>query len=99
LDGERRESHLAKCRCRLGVSYIPYEILEAESTRLPEPGGVGVILNQENLGFAGRNNVGFRLLCSTGVPVTWVLNNDTLLQSGSSDALIRAAEARPEVGL
>jgi len=86
-------------RAVLKSSGIPYEILEAESTRLSESGVVGVILNQENLGFAGGNNVGFRLLHRNGVPFTWVLNNDTLLQSGSSNALVRAAEARPEVGL
>lgn len=83
----------------LESSGIPYEILEAESTRPPESGLVGVILNQENLGFAGGNNVGFRLLHRIGIPFAWVLNNDTLLQNGSSDALVRSAEARPEIGL
>ena len=66
---------------------------------LPAPGTIAYIANPENLGYAGGNNVGLRYLRSQGVPYAWVLNNDTLLRTGSSRDLLAAAEARPEVGL
>lgn len=76
---------------------IPFQILEPEAKVLPPAGTVGLILNHENLGYAGGNNVGLRLLARAGVPYGWVMNNDTLLQEGSSADLLAAAQARPEV--
>lgn len=83
----------------LAASGLPWVRLDPAADPLPEPGIVGYIANPENLGYAGGNNVGLRYLCARSVPYAWVLNNDTLLRSGSSVDLVAAAEARPEVGL
>jgi GT2 family glycosyltransferase len=79
-------------------SGLPFVLIEPSSPSLPPTGTLGVIFNHENLGYGGGNNVGLRLLHQLKVPFAWVLNNDTLLQHGTSDALVRAAETRPEVG-
>ncbi|MBS1767806.1 MAG: glycosyltransferase family 2 protein [Acidobacteria bacterium] len=65
---------------------------------LPEAGVVGVLRNAENLGYAGGNNAGLKLLHANGVPYAWVINNDTKLMQGSSADLVAAAQSRPEVG-
>lgn len=82
----------------LNGSGLPYQILDPAVSALPPAGTLGVLLNPENLGFAGGNNVGFRFLHRLAVPYTWVLNNDTLILRGHSGHLVEAAEARPEVG-
>ena len=85
-------------RALLDASGQPYALLDAQHPALPPAGVLGVLLCPENLGFAGGNNAGFRFLHQLSVPFTWVLNNDTLLLHGSSDILVEAALARPEVG-
>lgn len=80
-------------------SELPFLELDPEAPSLPPAGTLGVIINAENLGYAGGNNVGLRLLRSMEVPFGWVLNNDTQLLEGSSTDLVRAATARPEVGV
>lgn len=74
-------------------------VLLAGQDPLPPPGTVGVLLNPANLGYAGGNNAGLRVLHRCGVPFAWVLNNDTELARGSSRDLAALAAARPEVGL
>jgi GT2 family glycosyltransferase len=57
-----------------------------------------VVFNTANLGYGAGNNVGLRRLSRAGVPFAWLLNNDAKVLEGSSEALVSAAEARPEVG-
>jgi GT2 family glycosyltransferase len=89
----------AETRSVLESSGIVFQVLDADAGLLPPQGVVGVVLNRENLGFAGGNNVGLRLLHRLQVPFAWVLNNDILVKEGNSHFLVCAAEARPEVGL
>ncbi|HEY3399926.1 MAG TPA: glycosyltransferase family 2 protein [Geothrix sp.] len=88
-----------EARALIEASRIPFMVLDPAVPTLPPEGVVGVILNEENLGFAGGNNAGLRLLHQLSVPFTWVLNNDTYLVEGNSELLVRAAQARPEIGL
>lgn len=83
----------------LEASGLPWMLLDPEGSQLPPAGTIGLVLNAENLGYTGGNNVGARLCHRAGVPYLWVMNNDTLLQKGSSADLLRAAEAAPEVGV
>jgi GT2 family glycosyltransferase len=80
-------------------SGLPFQPIIPTSPSLPPAGTLGIIFNPENLGYAGGNNVGLRLLHRLSIPYAWVLNNDTQLLEGNSEALVQAASARPEVGL
>jgi hypothetical protein len=77
---------------------VPWTQLDPSAPAVPPAGTVGVIRNADNLGFAGGNNAGLRLLHALDVPYAWVLNNDTLVLRGTSSDLVRAAETRTEVG-
>lgn len=90
---------LPDARAALEQSGLPWVLVDAEGGALPGPGQIGLVPIAENLGYAGGNNVGLRLLHRHGVAFAWVMNNDTLLVRGSSEDLVQAAEARPEVGL
>ncbi len=83
----------------LEASGLPFQLLDPSTSALPPAGVIGVLLNPENLGYAGGNNVGLRLLDRLAVPFAWVLNNDTRLVHGNSEALVEAARTRPEVGI
>jgi GT2 family glycosyltransferase len=83
----------------LASSNIPWCLLDADRSELPPPGQVGVLRIEENLGYAAGNNAGLQFLQRHGVEFAWVMNNDTLLQRGSSRDLVEAAHSRPEVAL
>lgn len=51
------------------------------------------LANGRNLGFAGGNNVGLRAALAGNAEWVFVLNNDTVLDPGTLDALVRGAEA------
>lgn len=85
-------------RTLLDGSGLPWTPLDPEAEGLPDPGVLGLVCIPGNLGYAGGNNVGARICHRAGVSWLWVLNNDTLLECGSSRELREAAEARPEVG-
>jgi GT2 family glycosyltransferase len=80
-------------------SGLPFRVIDLALPSLPHAGTLGVIFNDENLGYAEGNNVALRLLRQKSVPFAWILNNDTYLLEGNSEALVQAALARPEVGL
>lgn len=53
-----------------------------------------------NLGFAGANNVGLiYLLKQQNVDYFWLLNNDTVVAPGSSDALLDRMGSDPKIGM
>lgn len=56
--------------------------------------GVRLIRNDQNLGFAGANNVGIRAVESE---LVLLLNSDTLLRPRSIDALVAALDADPSL--
>ena len=66
----------------------------------PTTGGVWLVANGANLGFAGGNNVGLRLaLRDPACSAVWILNNDTeVAPDALAQALARLA-AGPEIGL
>jgi hypothetical protein len=64
--------------------------------RFPE---ITVIENEENLGFAGGNNVGLRYAMEQGVDYALLLNNDTEVAPDFLRRLVDVAEADPAFGI
>jgi GT2 family glycosyltransferase len=63
---------------------------------------VRLVASQENLGFAGGNNVALREISRLPSPTpeyVWLLNPDTEVQPGATGALIAALDADPQVGV
>jgi hypothetical protein len=60
---------------------------------------VELIRNGANLGFAGGNNVGIRRALERGADWVLLINNDAVAEPGLTEALERAAAARPDAGL
>jgi len=60
---------------------------------------VNIIELQENLGYAGNNNVGIHSALELGADWIFVLNEDTLLAPDCISLLVAAGEASPGVGI
>lgn len=60
---------------------------------------VTLLLNPENLGFAGGVNCGLRHAFAAGADHVWLLNNDAESRPGALDALLATARADPQIGL
>jgi GT2 family glycosyltransferase len=60
--------------------------------------GIEVLETHANLGFAGGNNVGILLALSRKAEFIWLLNNDTVVEPGTLQALVLCAEADPGIG-
>ena len=51
-----------------------------------------------NLGFGGGCNVGIRHALAGGADYVWLINSDATVEAGALSALVREAQAHPEVG-
>ncbi len=83
------------------VSFIEYSRIDAESggNRDTDP-KLTLIRNEENLGFAGGNNVGLRYgLARTDVGFFWLLNNDTAVDAQALTHLINRMQENPTIGM
>jgi GT2 family glycosyltransferase len=60
--------------------------------------GVELVVVDENLGYAGGNNLAIRRLFAGGCDYVLVLNNDTLVTPEAIPALVRCARAHPQAG-
>ncbi len=60
---------------------------------------VVIIQTGENLGFAGGNNVGIRYALRHGADYTWLLNNDTVVDSEALGELLKIAESDTKIGV
>ena len=97
-----------ECMESLGkVTYPNYEIwivdndssdgsVELFRQRYP---GVGLIVNDKNLGFAGGNNVGIRRAMEDGAEMLLLLNNDTVVYPDFLDRMVQVAEGDEHVGI
>lgn len=83
------------------LHYYEYQRAEAEA------GGffavdpmLTLIRNDENLGFAGGNNVGLRYSLARGdVDYCWLLNNDTVVESDALSHLVACMQQHSAVGI
>lgn len=58
-----------------------------------------VIVNPENLGFSGGNNVGIRHAMDTGSAFVLLLNNDTRVDPGFLEPMVAVFEEHPHTGI
>jgi GT2 family glycosyltransferase len=80
------------------VSLAEIDRATAESGRGERGAKVVLIHNGDNLGFAGGNNVGMRYIAARGdLPITWILNNDTVVAPDSLKKLVRPLADDPGV--
>jgi GT2 family glycosyltransferase len=57
-----------------------------------------LLKSQENLGFAGGNNIGIRYALAHGADYVWLLNNDTKADPEALSALAAKAKSDPRIG-
>jgi len=60
---------------------------------------VEIVALEQNLGYAGNNNVGIELALSQGADWVFVLNEDTILDPGCLEQLITVGESDPRIGI
>jgi GT2 family glycosyltransferase len=84
-----------------GVRYAEYWRAEVETcgSLLSDP-LLTLIRNDENLGFAGGNNVGLRYAMARGdADYCWLLNNDTVMEPDALTHLVARMQQQPKVGI
>jgi GT2 family glycosyltransferase len=69
---------------------------ERLAQELPE---IRLIRNEQNLGFAGGNNVGIRNALDRGTDYLLLLNNDTVVTPNFLSDLVRISESDPRIGM
>jgi GT2 family glycosyltransferase len=82
---------------------IPFARLSAEELQHPDTTVTQVLTLVDsggNLGFAGGNNVGLRLLLTVpGIQRFWLLNNDTVIEPNAAEVLVRRMATTHNVGM
>lgn len=58
-----------------------------------------VITREENLGYAGGNNIGVRHALERGADLVWLLNPDTEVEATTLELMVEAMAARPTAGI
>ena len=83
------------------ISCTEYQRNEAEAGGAPSADPLlALIRNDENLGFAGGNNVGLRYALACGdAEYCWLLNNDTVVEPGALNHLVSRMEMQPDIGI
>lgn len=103
VDNSSTDESVNKIRDYLKRSGIPFLQIDEEEIddllRVEIPAMV-LLTAKRNGGYAAGNNLGIRLsLKIVDLEYIWVLNNDTTVEPGSVEALIRCADSNPQVGI
>jgi hypothetical protein len=107
LNWNRREDTIECLQSLTGLDYLNCEFVvvdngstdgsvEAIQSAFPS---IQLLINTENLGFAGGNNVGIRHALGGEADYIFLLNNDTVVDPALLDELVTTAEADPRIGL
>jgi GT2 family glycosyltransferase len=101
--GEIQEWSVSK---QIDVEYIEYDpnlksgFPEKVNVKTSSNRGITLIQTGENRGFAGGNNIGIRYsLFDDSCQYVWILNNDTVVESGSLSALVERSQADSRIGI
>ena len=82
---------------------IPFARLTADEMQRPDAVAKHVLTLVDagaNLGFAGGNNAGLRLLLAVpGIQWFWLLNNDTVIEANAAEALVRRMVTTHNIGM
>jgi GT2 family glycosyltransferase len=81
---------------------VQMRVMRADEAVARPPGEDWLVLirSDENLGFAGGNNVGIRhLLKDPAIEAVWLLNNDTVVEPTAARALLTTIRADPNAGM
>jgi len=84
------------------ISYVEYEKSFAESggNKDDNDNKLVIIHAGNNLGYGGGNNVGFRYGLSRGdFSYFWMLNNDTVIESGALSYMVKRMQEKSGAGL
>ncbi len=83
------------------VQYAEYQRTEAEmGGSLVSDTVLTLIRNEENLGFAGGNNVGLRYAMARGdFDYCWMLNNDTMVEPDALTHMVTRLQQQSEFGI
>jgi hypothetical protein len=72
---------------------------DGSAQRIRGEGGIELVINPVNLGYAGGVNVGIDRAMAAGAAYVWLLNNDATTQPDVLSRLVAAAEADEMIGL
>jgi GT2 family glycosyltransferase len=106
LSWNGREDTLACLRSLAAVAYEPLTVIvvdnastdgTSEAVRAGFP-DVEIVRTEENLGFAGGNNVGIRRALELRADYVVVLNNDVAVDPAFVSALVDEAQRHPDAG-
>lgn len=76
------------------------ELVQVEELKKIEMANLRLILNKENLGFAGGNNIAIRqILDESESKYIYFLNNDTVVESDFLERAVWAAESDERIGI
>jgi len=83
------------------IRFVEYQRVEAEAGGLLTADPVLTLIQiDENLGFAGGNNVGLRYGLARGdADYFWLLNNDTVVAPDALSCMVERMEQQPSVGI
>ena len=86
---------------RRNLSHAVCQRAEAEAGGTPAADTLlTIISNDENLGFAGGNNIGLRyVMARSEADYCWLLNNDTVVEPDALTHLVARMEHQPDVGI
>jgi len=107
LNTNRRDDTLACLESLMRSSYKNHSAIvldnhstdgsvEAITEKFPD---VEIIAIQDNLGYAGNNNVGIKIAMQKGADWVFVLNEDTVLDEACLAKLVEAVESDPQIGI
>ena len=106
LSWNGREDTLSCLDSLSRVSYQPLTVIvvdngsddgTGDAVREAHP-QVDLVRSEENLGFAGGNNLGVRRALELGADHVMLLNNDTTVDPGFIEPLVEELERRPDAG-
>ncbi len=107
LNTNRKDDTLACLQALAASGYTALRVIvldnhstdgSVEAIRVAFP-DVQVVAIEDNLGYAGNNNVGIRLALEQGADWVFVENEDTTVDPGFFDTLIAATRADPQIGV
>ena len=77
-----------------------FDFREGGAPSTPLTKRLTLIASDENGGFAKGNNVGLRPAMATdGIELFWLLNNDTVVEPDTVDAIVRFFRKKPDIGM
>ncbi len=94
-----KKQHISLSEYEYNADRKAFSLLNTKTIDPKEKAHLSIVRSLTNTGYAGGNNIGIRYALAQGAQLLFILNNDTIVDPGLMEPIIKVAQGGKDIGI